>query len=113
MSEIATVVGEANRRFAEAEGSNTIPDCPKCGNNRQVWKNQISGCLSRLVVPSGFRLLETGERIRAGDIYCKGPAHSWHQQRRCSGLNWNADEFWPMARRNNTKGQTRGESRVV
>lgn len=24
----------------------TMPDCPKCGNNRQVWKNQITGKLT-------------------------------------------------------------------
>lgn len=24
---------------------NGMPNCPKCGNNRQVWKNQISGKL--------------------------------------------------------------------
>ncbi len=22
------------------------PDCPRCGNNRQVWVNQISGLLT-------------------------------------------------------------------
>jgi len=30
----------------ERLGSETIPDCPKCGNNRQVWKNQITGKLT-------------------------------------------------------------------
>lgn len=33
-------------RQSERLGSETIPDCPKCGNNRQVWKNQITGKLT-------------------------------------------------------------------
>lgn len=71
--------------------------------------NANSGCLSRLVVPDGFRLLETGERIKAGDIYCKGPAHSWHTTVRCAGSIWNADAYWPMARRHNTKAEAPNE----
>jgi hypothetical protein len=26
--------------------NNSLPICPKCGNNRQVWKNQITGKLT-------------------------------------------------------------------
>lgn len=27
----------------KAEKEAAVPNCPKCGDNRQVWKNQISG----------------------------------------------------------------------
>ena len=32
--------------LAEPTGSKTLPSCPKCGNNRQVWKNQMTGKLT-------------------------------------------------------------------
>lgn len=31
---------------AAAQGDQEPPACPKCGNNRQVWRNQISGLLT-------------------------------------------------------------------
>lgn len=61
------------------------------------------GTLGAVVVPpDGFRLLVAGERIRKGDIYCRGAGHSWHESRGYGG-KWNADEYWPMARRHNEK----------
>lgn len=32
--------------WQERKHPETMPDCPKCGNNRQVWKNQITGKLT-------------------------------------------------------------------
>ena len=51
-----------------------------------------------VVAPDGFFLLTEGERIRKGDIYCKGPGHSWHVTRNWSG-KWTSRGCWPMARR--------------
>jgi hypothetical protein len=53
-----------------------------------------------IVVPDGFRLLRMGERIRKGDIYCRGAGHSWHESR-MYGRKWSPDGYWPMARREN------------
>jgi hypothetical protein len=57
--------------------------------------------MSIVVVPDGFRLLKRGERIRKGDIYCRGAGHSWHESRMC-GRKWNPEGYWPMARRRNS-----------
>lgn len=58
--------------------------------------------------PDGFRLLTEGERIRKGDIYCKGVGHSWHETRNWSG-KWTSLGCWPMARKHNTGREgTRG-----
>ena len=32
--------------LAEPTGSMSLPSCPRCGNNRQVWRNQITGKLT-------------------------------------------------------------------
>jgi hypothetical protein len=53
-----------------------------------------------VVVPDGFRPLRRGERIRKGDIYCRGAGHSWHESR-LYGETWSPEENWPMARRRN------------
>lgn len=50
------------------------------------------------VVPDGYRLLVTGERILKGDIYCKGPGHSW-KECHTSGGSWNENAYWPVARK--------------
>lgn len=31
---------------AALQQSAGMPECPKCGNNRQVWRNQISGLIT-------------------------------------------------------------------
>lgn len=59
------------------------------------------GTVPAMVVPDGFRLLDPGERIRKGDIYCRGAGHSWHECLMIGG-KWSADGFWPIARRHNT-----------
>ena len=59
-----------------------------------------SGTVGAVVVPDGFRLLVRGDRIRKGDIYCRGPGHSWHETRGFG--TWTPEGFWPMARRHNT-----------
>ncbi len=38
--------GEAQSRRGASDGSVKFPNCPKCGNNRQVWRNQITGRLT-------------------------------------------------------------------
>ena len=48
--------------------------------------------------PAGFRLLKEGERIRKGDIYCRGHVHSWKEARNWSG-KWTSIGCYPMARR--------------
>lgn len=36
----------ANTGIKVRLGSGTMPACPRCGNNRQVWKNQLTGKLT-------------------------------------------------------------------
>ncbi len=33
-------------KYHEENRCHSAPPCPKCGNNRQVWVNQISGKLT-------------------------------------------------------------------
>jgi hypothetical protein len=65
----------------------------KCGTAKSV-----------VVPPEGFRLLVAGERIREGDVYCRGIGHSWHKSRSYGG-KWSASGHWPMARRKNARNQ--------
>jgi len=71
------------------------------------------GTLGAVVVPPDvFRLLVAGERICKGDIYCRGVGHSWHESRGYSG-KWNADGYWPMARRHNKAVRVAAEPRTL
>jgi len=47
--------------------------------------------------PEGYRLLEQGEVIRAGDI-CMVAMHHWEVANQTGG-RWNPKGYWPMARR--------------
>lgn len=40
--------GNASERAeaAAVQQSAGMPDCPRCGNNRQVWRNQITGLVT-------------------------------------------------------------------
>lgn len=50
----------------------------------------------RITSPAGYRLLEEGEVICAGDIYLR--ESQWLLTNN-TGARWNPRGYWPMARR--------------
>ena len=57
-----------------------------------------------VVVPDGWRRLDEGEIIRAGDRWLR-PGADW-QDMNSTGARWNPRGFWPAIRRRN-KGATK------
>jgi len=59
-----------------------------------------SGSSDRRVVmpPPGYVMLVEGQKIKSGDLYCRGVGHSWHETR-IKGGYWTEHGNYPMCRR--------------
>ena len=51
-----------------------------------------------VVIPEGYRLLESGEWFRKGDLYCRSVVDGWRPVVPARG-RWNPLSYWPVARK--------------
>lgn len=66
---------------------------------RESEPERSEGSLKRVVMPPpGYVMLVEGQKIKAGDLYCRGEGHSWHETRIKNGY-WTEHGNYPMCRR--------------
>lgn len=73
----------------------TYSDCPTALCDRNKSSRAFQGVV---MPPPGYVMLVEGQKIKAGDLYCRGVGHSWHETRIKAGY-WTEHGNYPMCRK--------------
>jgi len=71
----------------------------ECRKREAAWAASKG---SALLPPPGYVMLVEGQKIKAGDLYCRGVGHSWHETRIKHGY-WTEHGNYPMCRKLSAK----------